>query len=301
MNKHNGVTDALLVRYLKNELDNAEQAMVVEWLKDEPNQQHFATLKAIWSLTAMEAPKDAAVQNAWNAMRQKVSNRRRTIDGFGMKSALRVAACLLLCFSIYAAQRYFDHRNPVEIAAIPQAADNSISQTLSDTVTVSEPLVNAIESPEEQTTEKIVTQVTKAKSNKKTPVASLHSKEEICNNTNCPLEICIVQVLDCEGKASTFAHCSLLQPDASGELHYKTYEGASCIAPVREIRIRRVTTGETIVLNEETRVTAQGFFDYLTGTKTGDVVAGIFEADCNNHCIDQSIKLDNRLGMPEFR
>jgi hypothetical protein len=131
-------------------------------------------------------------------------------------------------------------------------------------------------------------------------IAADKVKEPIINGTLCPLEICIKQSVQCSNKeTSALAHCSLLQPDESGQIHYAQFdkEAGICEALVEEISIRRISTGETIVLNSSsTPVTAQEFFDYITGKKTGGIEAGVFEADCNNLCLNQSIKLDNRLG-----
>lgn len=124
------------------------------------------------------------------------------------------------------------------------------------------------------------------------------TKEFLCNNTPCPLEICIIQSVKCRnGEPIPVSTCSTLEPDQSGQLKYKAFNkiARNCKSTVQEIRITRVSTGETIVLDEHSSPsTAQDFFDYITGQKPGgDIVAGIFHSDCNNHSDDCGLTIDN--------
>lgn len=126
------------------------------------------------------------------------------------------------------------------------------------------------------------------------------TKEFVCNGTPCPLEICIIQTIRCKDKApSAVATCNTLEPDQARQLHYKAPEalGAQCKVTVDEIRIRRVTTGETIVLNAHSKPsTAQELFNCITGNEKCNLLAGIFEADCNNQQRSHSLKIDNTMG-----
>lgn len=127
-----------------------------------------------------------------------------------------------------------------------------------------------------------------------------HANEYACNGTSCPLEICIVQSIKCHNsKPSAVATCSVLAPDQSGKVGYKVLAQTMqhCKTTVKEIRIKRIPTGETIVLNEHTKpATAQDLFNYITGEKRGDILAGIFETDCDNDCNTSHLKLDNNYG-----
>ncbi len=126
------------------------------------------------------------------------------------------------------------------------------------------------------------------------------TKEFVCNGTPCPLEICIIQTVHCKNqKPSAIATCNTLEPDQARQLHYKAPDaaGAHCKVTVDEIRIKRLTTGETIVLNAHSKPsTAEEFFNCMTGRQKCGLLAGIFEADCNNQQKTHSLKIDNNSG-----
>jgi hypothetical protein len=122
------------------------------------------------------------------------------------------------------------------------------------------------------------------------------TKDFICNATPCPLEICIIQNIKCsDGGYTTESTCSMLEPDESGQLRYKAMDRITrnCEATIQEIRIRQVNTGETIVLNDDSKTTAQDFFKYITGQKKGDILAGMFHTNCNNEADDCGLSIDN--------
>lgn len=133
-----------------------------------------------------------------------------------------------------------------------------------------------------------------------TDTAAHMAKEFVCNSTSCPLEICIVQAFKCgDIRSSDVTTCSTIAPDESGQLSYKAFSsiGKNCVSIVKEIRIKRVTTGETIILDEHSDpVTAQNLFSYITGQIKGDIVAGIFHTDCNNQAREHGLRLDNKFG-----
>jgi len=126
------------------------------------------------------------------------------------------------------------------------------------------------------------------------------TEEFVCNGTPCPLEICIIQTIRCKDKApSAIATCNTLEPDQARQLHYRSPEavGAHCRVTVDEIRIRRVTTGETIVLNSHSQPsTAQDLFNCITGKEKCNLLAGIFESDCNDQQRSHGLKIDNSMG-----
>lgn len=125
-----------------------------------------------------------------------------------------------------------------------------------------------------------------------------HTKEFICNGTTCPLQICILQTIKCaNGAPSAVATCSTLEPDQAGQLKYKINNTHDCNASIDEIRITRVNTGESIVLNSESKPsTAQDLFDYITGEKEGDLLTGIFDTDCNKTTGTQNLTIDKGYG-----
>jgi hypothetical protein len=131
------------------------------------------------------------------------------------------------------------------------------------------------------------------------------TKGEICNGTPCPLQICIIQKSTCDkDQPYPISNCSILEPDKTGQLYYKGFDGKAydnCSLSVAEIKITRMTTGETITLNDHSAVTAQEFFNYITGNKQGEITAGIFTADCNSNYIEHGLSMDNSYGAIHFR
>ncbi len=129
---------------------------------------------------------------------------------------------------------------------------------------------------------------------------SHRTKEFVCNGTPCPLEICIIQTIHCKNQQpAAIATCNTLEPDQARQLKYKAPDGAGaqCNVTVDEIRIKRVTTGETIVLNAHSKPsTAQELFNCITGKEKCDLLAGIFESDCNNQQTNRGLKIDNNCG-----
>ncbi len=126
------------------------------------------------------------------------------------------------------------------------------------------------------------------------------TKEFICNGTPCPLQICILQTIKCKNDApAAIATCSTLEPDQSGQLKYKGNNllAHDCNVSIDEIRITRVNTGETIVLDANSKPsTAQDMFDYITGEKEGDLLTGIFHTDCNKNNSSQNLTIDKSYG-----
>ncbi len=296
------IDDGMLLSYFNQEL-SAEQAKNVEtWLSIPANQHYYEQLQMIWHLSASNLPRAIHTHAAYQKVKQRIDTRSK--HRYRLNVYYKIAASFLLLLAGYYSLRQFNfQKTDTDITRIapaersqPAAAPTQVAAPPS--IPTREPQAELARSVEEQPAETTISVVSK---NPEPQPSTVHSKEEICNNTTCPLEICIVQTLNCDGKASTFAHCSLLQPDQSGAVHYKRFNTGNCDAPVKQITIRRTTTGETIVLNDTSKVTAGDFFDYITGSKTGDIVAGIFETDCDNRCSDQSIQLDNRHGMPVLR
>ncbi len=131
-------------------------------------------------------------------------------------------------------------------------------------------------------------------------VINYMAKDYICNNTPCPLQICISQVVQCPNvQPKDVSTCSTLEPDQSGQLHYRAHDSIAknCSLTVKEIEITSIATGETILLNETSSPsTAQDVFSYITGKKKGDVLAGMFTSDCNHQRKKRGVRLNNKYG-----
>lgn len=310
MSSERNINDELLFRYLSGTVVAEEQAAIELWLaEDESHQHQLEEVRMMWAAANVQKPAEVNAEAAWLQLKQKINQGnkdRRIISWKTVWSS--AAAVILLIFGAYVLQQFFVKSSisstaDKPFATIEQASTKPASITDKAKTTQGESqqtVAPNVPSAEVRTKETIGKAHTSGSSQEEPLAAAEKKNEEICNNTQCPLEICIVQSLPCDGnKETTFAHCSLLQPDASGLLHYKEYNDIDCRAKVREIRISKTNTGETIVLNETSSpVTAQEFFDYMTGYKTGNIVAGNFESDCDNPCMEQSINLDNRFGTP---
>ena len=117
-------------------------------------------------------------------------------------------------------------------------------------------------------------------------LANARATEPICNATKCAIEICIYQTIHCgDGIPSEIADCRTIEPDQSGQLNYETpgNMGKDCHVTIDEIRIKKVSTGETIVINAGTEpASAQEMFQCFTGETRCDILAGMFNTGCND-------------------
>ncbi len=131
-------------------------------------------------------------------------------------------------------------------------------------------------------------------------VTKYTAKDFICNGTPCPIQICINQTVTCpHTQPSTISSSSTLEPDQSGRLRYKAHDkiAKNCSLTVNEIEITSIATGETILLNTNSSPsTAQEVFNYITGKKKGDVLAGMFNSDCDHQDKKHGLRLNNRHG-----
>ena len=122
----------------------------------------------------------------------------------------------------------------------------------------------------------------------------------ISNGTDCPMEISISQTMKCpNAKPAAISTSSTLEPGQSASLNYKANDSIprNCSLTTEGIEIKSIATGEAITLDAHSSPsTAQDVFAYISGEKTGDVLAGIFKLDCNHHSNKHSLRLDNRAG-----
>jgi len=130
-------------------------------------------------------------------------------------------------------------------------------------------------------------------------LASLHrSGEFVCNSTPCPLEICITQIMKCaDGTASAITSCSTVDPDQARQMRFNNNKGSDCSVTIDEIRIKRVNTGETIVLTGDSEPsTARELFDCLTGNADCNLLAGVFNNNCDNEHGPLELKIEKEGG-----
>jgi hypothetical protein len=129
---------------------------------------------------------------------------------------------------------------------------------------------------------------------------SYTAKYMISNSTDCPMEISISQTMKCpNSKPAAISTSSTLAPGQSALLKYKANDSIprNCTLTIEEIEIKSISTGEAITLDAHSSPSTAGeVFSYISGEKRGDVLAGIFNLDCNHRSKKHNLKLDNRAG-----
>ena len=317
------MSDELLAKYLSGEASGSEQEQVQNWIKEsEMNKKQFEQVSLIWSLSRIpHFTSNVNEDEAWARFRQNVEVRPRRISvsrSFSSFNWMKVAAVLLLLVGggLIAYMRMAPNDNRL-LSSKPSTVLPSLKgPTLETAKPDLQPSMVASKDTITEPKENLIAKRPKA-GNTNTPIASTKERvvgikkknsvkaaasadEVVCNGTPCPIEICIIQTVQCKNKKlSQISTCSTIEPDQSGQLRYKAMNmfGKNCGSNVQEIRITRVSTGETIVLNEHSSpVTAQDLFGYITGQKKGDVVAGMFHTDCNNFDHEHRLKFDNNYG-----
>ena len=313
------INDDVLVKYLIGEALDTEQQQVQEWLQaSDENKKYFAHFKLIWNESrALATPAATGADEAWARFTQRTRQPHRVIPQPPSYRWVKIAAALLLLAggSWLAYFTAGTGKAPQTIAANPKpnpvnesfpAKNNAVVEAVAintENVTTESATVNYKVAHHEKAMarRKAIALKPKAKFIKESRDNGLFkynkSNDFICNSTPCPIEICIIQSVKCpNGEPAAISNCSILEPDESGQLRYKAFDKITrnCMATVEEIRIKRVSTGETLVLNSESKpTTAQEFFSYITGQKKGGIIAGIFHTDCNNNQDDCGLTFDN--------
>jgi hypothetical protein len=307
------IADEILVKYLSGDATGAEQQQVQSWMNaSEANRKHFSGLKQVWNESRNIAQVSAVDENAaWERFKQRTRQPRRVPVAWSGRW-MKVAAVLMLLAGGSAVTYIMTHRETP--AAVAKTELSPVNKTFSGQhnmqAPVTQPADNAKQADEptlnETKEQKALAKYTPVKTKKFLKVnyeSSLgnykRTKDFICNATPCPLEICIIQNIKCsDGGYTSVSTCSILEPDESGQLRYKALDRITknCVATIDEIRITQVTTGETIILNEDSKTTARDFFKYITGQKKGDILAGMFHTGCNDQDNDCGLSFDNNHG-----
>lgn len=316
--------DELLAAYLAGQATAEEQRVVEEWVDASPaNKKQFEDFKLIWGESkALVADLPVDADAAWMRFQGLVGEgSTKNIAFRPTYSWLKIAAVLLLLAggtwltyraSINKSEPMVAQLAPGPAAIRPLPATVNKALKVEDKKEVISPAAPADAvtpvSPEPPVKEPAENAPVIAKKIKKDPIPAddCKSKNFVCNSTPCPIEVCIVQKSNCSNDVPySVYNCSVIRPDESGKLCYKAMDDKlydNCSLTVQEIRIKRLSTGETIVLNDRSRpVSAQDAFEYITGEKKGDIVAGVFHSDCNNVSKDYSLRIDNQYGNLLFR
>jgi hypothetical protein len=310
----NMITDEMLVDYLLGEATGTEVLRVEQWLNEnEANKKYFEQFKSIWENgAALAAVSPVNEHEAWARLQQRITQEPVSTKTFAFNySWLRIAAMLLLFLGIGGMAYFFatKHNTPVaQVAQVPHKTPQQQNEVIAKPVEQQEPQIPEEVKPKPAAKEIIAVNEKPAEKKKNAVVKKENdckTKQFICNGTSCPLQICIIQKSNCDkNKPYAISNCSIIEPDQSGQLCYKAKDEQfyrNCALTVEEVRITRVSTGETIVLNAHTSMTAQDFFNYITGKKKGEIVAGAFESDCDNVCNEHDLRIDNSYGGLLFR
>lgn len=310
--EQSNVNDVLLVKYLLGEASETERSRIQQWLKESSdNKTQFYELKLVWEQSRNALVSSTIdVEDAWGRFRQRIAQKRVRLPVNNYKW-LKIAAAMLVLLASASVVWFMTGRpeqaNPIARQIQAPSITNDIETPKAKVAVVTpdtgskmeaEPAV--IEKPVASSTKPLRFVVTKKHTVKEDLVRSINSygsKKYICNGTPCPLEICISQSLRCLDKSSSaFSTCSTLEPDQSGQLSLRAGDkiAKNCSLTIQEIRITRPITGETIVLNEHSSpATAQDLYNYITGQKTGNILAGVFHSGCDNEEDDHLLKFDN--------
>ena len=224
----------------------------------------------------------------------KMADKPRIVRPFPV---FRMAAALLLVVCVGGYLLWQDSPTAPVQQTVPVAIENSVPEVVpvkareaKESITLRQPVAARIKRYSGSSNGTIGSNISPA------PAAT----GAICNGTLCPIEICISQTMRCaSGKQAEISECRTLEPDQSGRLQLK---GAAeiekdCHLTVDEIRITRVSTGETIILNSASQpASADDVFACLTGKADCSMMAGIFERDCNNNDLEGKLKIDARGG-----
>ena len=321
--------DELLVTYLLGEATEAEAQQAKDWINaNNEHRQYFAALRLLWNESKqLKTTSKINEQEAWDRFKQRTQSAgdTKTIAVTPFFNIQRIAAAILLIAACSWGAYYIVNQGSIKDVAINASAINE--HTMKDTAQPASAVkINPVNVNIGDDTDLPGTPAVAGKSATKKKDGALHrtikfdekaigfkkhdkalytsgsyaQSEAICNSTPCPIEICINQTMKCpENKPAEISSCSLLEPDQSVKVNYKSKDkiAKNCSLSVEEITITSIATGEAITLNDHsTPSTAQDLFRYISGEKKGDILAGVFHADCNNQTGERSLKFDNKTG-----
>ena len=318
MNQNN--MDELLVKYLARDASQAEIQEVDIWISaSSANKQHFNTLKLLWN-TSADLPAQSSVneEEAWKRFTQRTKEQRPAPKQIPLSPKIswqRIAAMLVLLAGcawggyVLVQRNHQDNNNNVAVTipshdSQPANQANPINMHINDdtdqiTAVPAKPADN-VAPPMKRTIKMDEKAIGFKKHKRPEDIASHNAREVICNGTPCPIEICINQTMQCpDNKPKDISSCSLLEPEQSAKLSYKSHDkiAKNCSLTVEEITITSIATGEAIVLNEHSvPSTAKDLFSYINGEKKGEILAGMFHSDCDKQVNNRGLKFDSKTG-----
>jgi hypothetical protein len=296
------ITDELLIDYMLGEASAETRMLVDEWLLDEANHKYYEQFVTLWDASKLPVA-DVDVEAALAKVHTQLPeyNKRGSVINFRV---MRVAAAVLLlaggAAAVYLQQQ---HTTQTAVADVVPAIGTE-SQPAKPSVTYASRV--ATTTSESVRPEQITSAGTgEIRHNKPIPLLSDcgNPGQYACNKTPCPIEICITQKSTCkDGKPTETSYCSVIRPDESGGICYRPHEEKvpHCGTIVEQITITRIGTGETIVLDDKSRIKAQDLFNHITGEDCGSMIAGAFTKDCSNNADEEELTINNSGGQLHF-
>ncbi len=315
-NNMNYMSDDMLAKHLAGESSDVEKQQLENWLNESAgNKKYYQQFSLLWN----ESSKLAATSNvdedrAWERFKERTEQRKQPAPRPLMWIKIAAALVLLAGGTWLSYQHFNNTEQPVLSASTTNTTINTTKEQGDPALIAKEIMADSDAGLNKEIVHKKPAEIANTETRSllatKTPLPkkennmnglyNYYKKEKIvCNGTACPIEICIIQSAKCKNlEDSRISTCNTLEPDESGQLRYKTYDKtlANCTLTIEEIRITRLSTGETITLNDSTPVRASDLFNYMTGKKKGGIVAGIFHTDCNNDSHSHDLVFDNKLG-----
>ena len=304
------ITDALLMKYLLGEVTDTERGQVQHWLTENgDNKKRYYELKLVWDQSRNALMKSTiSTDEAWGRLKARLlktgSSRTIPVPMTSYRWLSAAAILLLLVGGSLVAWYMTPQKTQVETAQvivnkeIPKVQDNKQVESIPEQNNEVKEVTANDKPPVEKVKKGYSPTRTATAINVAPPTLhNVNPHKYICNGTGCPLEVCITQSLTCGNrKPVSYSTCNTLEPDEAGQLSLKI-NGApaqNCRQAIQEIRITRLNTGESIVLNSQSSPsTAQELYNYITGQKKGDILAGVFHTDCDNEESDHKLRFDN--------
>ena len=115
------------------------------------------------------------------------------------------------------------------------------------------------------------------------------------HSCECPIEVCIIQNVECEGSEPfSFNTCSEIKPNSGDKLCFKEFGeyNPNCKITVNSITLKRIATGETVTV---TGTSAQTLFNIFNGL--GGAIDIPFDFDCDGKYIFNVIHFKYHDGM----
>jgi hypothetical protein len=296
------ITDELLIDYMLGEASAEDKALVDEWLQDAANKKYYEQFAMLWDASKLPVA-DVNVEAALAKVHAQIPEytKRTRLINFRM---LKIAAAVLLLVGGVAA--VYRQQNTTATAVADATPVVSVPNPVAEALVMPANQVATTTSEPVRLEQVVNTGTVETKYHHKQAHALTdcgNPGQYACNKTSCPIEICITQKSTCkDGKPTETSYCSVIRPDESGGICYRPHEEKipHCGTIVEQITITRIGTGETIVLDDKSRIKAQDLFNHITGDDCGTMIAGAFTKDCSNNADEEELTINNSDGQLHF-